>query len=78
MAVVEITNQAEIGRGYFGWQEFVLVESRIMKLVAERGEKTRCRLRLPVSILTGNHPIVWPATPGADRILEGFSKQPAS
>lgn len=39
MAVVEITNQAGIGRGYFGWQEFVLVENRTMKLLAERGEQ---------------------------------------
>jgi len=39
MAVVEITNQAGIGRGYFGWQEFLLVESRAMKLLDERGER---------------------------------------
>jgi len=35
MAVVEVTNQAGIGRGYFGWSDFVHVEDRISELLAE-------------------------------------------
>jgi D-glycero-D-manno-heptose 1,7-bisphosphate phosphatase len=37
MAVVEVTNQAGIGRGYFGWPEFVRVEDRIAALLAGHG-----------------------------------------
>ena len=35
MAVVEITNQAGIGRGYFGWPEFVAVEDRVTEVLAK-------------------------------------------
>jgi D-glycero-D-manno-heptose 1,7-bisphosphate phosphatase len=38
MAVVEVTNQAGIGRGYCGWLEFVQVENRVRKLLA--GQRT--------------------------------------
>ena len=37
MAVVEITNQAGIARGYFGWNEFVQVEDRISQVLASHG-----------------------------------------
>jgi len=37
MAVVEITNQAGIGRGYFGWPEFTQVENRLTELLADHG-----------------------------------------
>jgi D-glycero-D-manno-heptose 1,7-bisphosphate phosphatase len=37
MAVVEVTNQAGIGRGYFGWSDFVRVENRLTELLAARG-----------------------------------------
>lgn len=36
MAVVEVTNQAGIGHGYFGWSDFVLVEDRLSQLLAEK------------------------------------------
>jgi len=36
-AVIEVTNQAGIGRGYFGWREFVQVEDRISQLLAACG-----------------------------------------
>ncbi len=37
MAVIEVTNQAGIGRGYFGWADFVGVENRLTDLLAGRG-----------------------------------------
>src|SRR5262249_34005806 len=37
MAVVEITNQAGIARGYFGWSEFVKVEDRLTQMLAGQG-----------------------------------------
>jgi D-glycero-D-manno-heptose 1,7-bisphosphate phosphatase len=37
MAVVEITNQAGIGRGYFGWIDFLRVENRVTQALAEQG-----------------------------------------
>lgn len=37
MAVVEVTNQAGIGRGYFEWSDFVRVEDRLTNLLAQRG-----------------------------------------
>lgn len=37
MAVIEVTNQAGIGRGYFGWADFVRVEDRLTDLLALRG-----------------------------------------
>jgi D-glycero-D-manno-heptose 1,7-bisphosphate phosphatase len=37
MAVVEVTNQAGIGRGYFEWSDFVKVEDRVTKLLADHG-----------------------------------------
>lgn len=37
MAVIEVTNQAGIGRGYFDWSDFVRVEDRLTHLLAERG-----------------------------------------
>jgi len=37
MAVVEVTNQAGIGRGYFGWAEFVSIENRVTQLLAGAG-----------------------------------------
>jgi D-glycero-D-manno-heptose 1,7-bisphosphate phosphatase len=37
MAVVEVTNQAGIGRGYFEWSDFVRVEDRLTNLLAQWG-----------------------------------------
>jgi D-glycero-D-manno-heptose 1,7-bisphosphate phosphatase len=37
MAVVEVTNQAGIGRGYFDWSDFVRVEDRLTDLLAQSG-----------------------------------------
>lgn len=37
MAVIEVTNQAGIGRGYFGWADFVRVEDRLTDLLAVHG-----------------------------------------
>jgi D-glycero-D-manno-heptose 1,7-bisphosphate phosphatase len=37
MAVVEVTNQAGIGRGYFDWQDFARVEARVTEELAQRG-----------------------------------------
>ncbi len=36
MAIVEITNQAGIARGYSGWPEFIAVENRLARLLAEK------------------------------------------
>jgi len=37
MAVVEITNQAGIAHGYFGWPDFVRVENRLTEILAGHG-----------------------------------------
>lgn len=37
MAVVQITNQAGIGMGLFGWEEFRQVEARLKELLAAEG-----------------------------------------
>jgi D-glycero-D-manno-heptose 1,7-bisphosphate phosphatase len=37
VVVVEITNQAGIAHGYFGWHEFVQVENRIRQVLAGQG-----------------------------------------
>lgn len=37
IAVVEITNQAGIAHGYFGWHEFVQVENRVKQVLADQG-----------------------------------------
>jgi D-glycero-D-manno-heptose 1,7-bisphosphate phosphatase len=37
MVVVEITNQAGIARGYFGWFDFLQVENRVTQALAEQG-----------------------------------------
>jgi len=36
MAVIEITNQAGIGRGKFGWHAFVQVENRVREVLGEQ------------------------------------------
>jgi D-glycero-D-manno-heptose 1,7-bisphosphate phosphatase len=47
MAVVEITNQAGIGRGYFGWREFVQVEDRVSQVLAGQGVSRDAVLACP-------------------------------
>ncbi len=37
LAIIEVTNQAGIGRGYFDWPDFVRVEDRLTDLLAQRG-----------------------------------------
>jgi D-glycero-D-manno-heptose 1,7-bisphosphate phosphatase len=39
MAVVEITNQAGIARGHFGWSDFVQVQYRMEQFLAQEGLK---------------------------------------
>ena len=34
-AIVMVTNQSGVGRGYFGWKEFAAVQNRIYELLAE-------------------------------------------
>ena len=36
-AVVLVTNQSGVGRGYFSWRDFDAVQNRMMKLLAENG-----------------------------------------
>ena len=47
MAVVEITNQAGIAHGYFGWSEFVQVENRIAEIMADQGVRLDAVLACP-------------------------------
>lgn len=47
LAVVVITNQAGIGRGYFGWAEFMEVEKRISQLLDERATRVDAVLACP-------------------------------
>lgn len=47
MAVVEITNQAGIAHGYFGWFEFVQVENRIAEIMADQGVRLDAVLACP-------------------------------
>lgn len=47
MAAVEITNQAGIGRGYFGWAEFAAVENRVSELLAAKGVRLDAILACP-------------------------------
>jgi D-glycero-D-manno-heptose 1,7-bisphosphate phosphatase len=37
IAVVEVTNQAGIGRGYYTWQEFTAVEEALARMLADSG-----------------------------------------
>lgn len=39
MAVVVVTNQAGIGRGYSGWPEHIQVENRVAQALLEQGER---------------------------------------
>jgi D-glycero-D-manno-heptose 1,7-bisphosphate phosphatase len=47
MAVIEITNQAGIGRGYHGWKQFIAVEDRITAVLADRGAHLDAVLACP-------------------------------
>ncbi len=39
MAVVVVTNQAGIARGYLGWPEYIQVENRVAEALAQQGER---------------------------------------
>lgn len=39
MAVVVVTNQSGIGRGYYGWEDFAAVMARMEALLAEAGAR---------------------------------------
>lgn len=39
MAVVEVTNQAGIARGYSGWPEYIQIENRVAEVLAHQGAK---------------------------------------
>jgi len=45
--VVEITNQAGIGRGYYGWKEFLKVEAALASELAARGAAIDAVLACP-------------------------------
>ena len=45
--VVEITNQAGIGRGYYGWNEFLQVEEALAHELAARGAAIDAVLACP-------------------------------
>jgi D-glycero-D-manno-heptose 1,7-bisphosphate phosphatase len=45
--VVEITNQAGIGRGYYGWKEFLQVEEALARELAARGAAIDAVLACP-------------------------------
>jgi D-glycero-D-manno-heptose 1,7-bisphosphate phosphatase len=37
MAVVVVTNQSGVGRGYFGWRDFAAVNQRLIELLSQAG-----------------------------------------
>jgi len=45
--VVEITNQAGIGRGYYGWEEFAAVEEALARRLAQSGAAVDAILACP-------------------------------
>jgi D-glycero-D-manno-heptose 1,7-bisphosphate phosphatase len=45
--VVVVTNQAGVGRGYYGWPEFDSVNTRILALLAEGGARVDAVLAAP-------------------------------
>jgi len=46
-AVVVVTNQAGIGRGYYGWDEFAAVQRRLIELLAAEGARLDMILACP-------------------------------
>jgi len=46
-AVVVVTNQAGIGRGYYGWDEFAAVQRRLIELLAAEGARLDMVLACP-------------------------------
>jgi D-glycero-D-manno-heptose 1,7-bisphosphate phosphatase len=60
--VVEITNQAGIGRGYYGWKEFLEVEEALGRELAARGAAIDAVLACPFHP-DGIAPWVHPAHP---------------
>jgi D-glycero-D-manno-heptose 1,7-bisphosphate phosphatase len=59
MAVVEITNQAGIGRGYFQWTDFAQVEDRVTQVLVEQGVKVDAVFGCPFH-QEGRHPYCHP------------------
>jgi D-glycero-D-manno-heptose 1,7-bisphosphate phosphatase len=47
IAVVEVTNQAGIGRGYYTWQEFAAVEEALTRMLADSGAYVDAILACP-------------------------------
>jgi len=62
MAVVVVTNQAGIARGYSGWPEYIQVENRVAEVLAEQGEQVDAVFACPFHeqglepYKVGNHP----------------------
>jgi D-glycero-D-manno-heptose 1,7-bisphosphate phosphatase len=57
--VVEITNQAGIGRGYYGWSEFVTVEEALARALALEGASVNAVFACPYhrdGVATWAHP----------------------
>lgn len=47
LPVVMVTNQAGIGRGYYGWHEFALVNEYILAQLAQRGARVDAVIACP-------------------------------
>jgi D-glycero-D-manno-heptose 1,7-bisphosphate phosphatase len=47
LAVVVVTNQAGIGRGYYGWNEFAAVQRRLIELLAAENARLDMVLACP-------------------------------
>ena len=58
--VVVVTNQSGIGRGYFGWEEFVAVQDRMIELLAADGARLDAVFSCP------HHPSAAPPYDHAD------------
>jgi D-glycero-D-manno-heptose 1,7-bisphosphate phosphatase len=57
--VVEVTNQAGIGRGYFGWTEFEAIEAKVAEELAASGARLDAALACPYhdsGVPPWNHP----------------------
>ena len=60
--VIELTNQAGIGRGYYGWNEFLEVEGEIARLLALHDAHIDATYACPFHS-TGKEPYLHPAHP---------------
>ena len=61
--VVLVTNQAGIGYGYFGWQEFINVQERLLAVLAQHGGRIDGVFACPFHV-KGKPPYQHPDHPG--------------